>query len=253
MQRIYKKIAEGNLIIDNVLNSAWSQLENRYEGNIYYGLLDAQNRSNIIRLFLMEQNGKCCYCMQTLTIAQVTIEHIIPQNANEIEYLEYLTVPELSGTLIHKNLFDREHHIIPPQLYPHDFAYNNLIASCNSKIHCNNKRGKTFIQPFLYYDNLERICSYEPFGSCYFDGSLIDIDPLNLNNDFLKMVRKLWFLIARREATIAHITTAGELQLVVDEIISNEEDKFIETFTGPSSRVPDLIKYSWFFDYFKSR
>ena len=139
--------------------------------------------------------------------------------------------------------------VIPPLRYPHDLGYNYLVASCDSSTHCNNKRGKAFISPFMYDINLVNDISYEPFGSLF--TSSVEVDALNLNNDFLKMVRKLWFLIAKKIQTLAVINNVADLQTIVDELIATENEKFIETFSGDASRVSEVLKYRWFFDYYK--
>jgi hypothetical protein len=208
MQRIIKNTLAGNLIIDGVLNSAWNTVENRYEGNLYYGIIDKNSRTKLVTLFLAEQNCMCCYCMKEIIANDVTIEHIIPQNASIAEFNTYLSVTELSSTLIHQSIFDRNNLIIPPLRYPHDLGYNNLIASCDSTTHCNNKRGKAFITPFMYDEEIVNDISYEPFGSVY--STTAEIEELKLNSDFLKMVRKLWFLISKKIKTLNGINNVTD-------------------------------------------
>lgn len=107
MQRIIKNTVAGERVIDLVLSNAWCTLSNRYEGNIYYGLIDNPSRTQLIRLFLTEQHNKCCYCLREIPIDEVTIEHIVPQRVTVANFPQYLTVPELSASLIHKDNFDR--------------------------------------------------------------------------------------------------------------------------------------------------
>ena len=249
MQRINKNTLAGNLVIDGVLNTAWSIEEGRYEGNIYYGLLNEESKGNLRTLFLKEQGNKCCYCLKEITQEEITIEHIIPQKVSEEEFNSYLTVPELSTQVIHKNAFDRSTLNIPPERYPHDLGYNNLIASCDSSTHCNNKRGNAFISPFMYDDTLLQDISYEPFGSVF--TTTTEIDALKLNNDFLKMVRRLWHLIAKKIDTLDEILNQNTLQNILDELIINEGEKYIETFTGETSKVSEVYRYKWFFNYYK--
>ena len=250
MQRINKNTPAGNLIIDGVLNSAWSDDENRYEGNLYYGLINDHNRTLLLNLFLIEQNNLCCYCLREIIAEEITIEHIIPQNVTQDQFNSYLTVVELSDTLIYKSTFDRYSQIIPPQLYPHDLGYNNLIASCGSSTHCNNKRGNRFISPFMYNEIMVSDISYEPFGGLF--ATTVDIEALKLDNDFLKMVRKLWFLISQEIENLEGINNTSDLQLIVDDVIPNLEDIFIETFSGVASKVSEVFKYKWFFNYYKN-
>lgn len=249
MQRINKNTPAGNQIIDGVLNSAWSQEENRYEGNIYYGLLNEGSRIQLKNLFLVEQNNKCCYCLKEITIDDISIEHIIPQNISIDDFNTYLVVPELTENVIHKNTFDRNTQKIPPQRYPHDLGYNNLIASCKSSTHCNNKRGNASISPFIYDDEMIQSISYEPTGSVF--TTLAEIDALKLNNDFLKMIRRLWHLIAKNIESLDEIINANTFQNIVDEIIVNEGEKYIETFSGESSKVAVIFQYKWFFNYYR--
>ena len=250
MQRINKNTASGNAIIDRVLALAWSTSENRYEGALYYGLIDNQSRTTLIGLFLAEQNGLCCYCLKEIGPDDVAIEHIIPQGATQQEINKYITVQELSNSLIHKDLFIRTVYTIPPIRYPHDLCYNNLIASCVSTSHCNHERGKKYISPIMYDTGLINALSYEPSGSIFTTAA--QIDALKLNNDFLKMVRKLWFLISKKIQNLIGINHATDLQPIVDEIIANESLIFIETFSGETSKVSEVYKYKWFYDYYRT-
>lgn len=251
MQRINKNTPAGNQIIDRVLSAAWSQDENRYEGKIYYGLLSEASRIQLKNLFLDEQNSKCCYCLKDITIDDISVEHIIPQNISTEEFNTYLVVPELTENVIHKNNFDRNTHNIPPQRYPHDLGYNNLIASCKSSTHCNNKRGNAPISPFIYDDEMIQTIFYDPTGSVF--TTTAQIDALKLNNDFLKMIRRLWHLITHKVESLDEIINTNSLQIIIDEIIINEEEKYIETFYGESSKVSVVFKYKWFFNYYKQR
>lgn len=249
MQRIYKNTPIGNQIIDRVLNAAWSPDEDRYEGDIYYGLLNEASRIELKNLFLAEQNSKCCYCLKDITQDDMSIEHIIPQKISTEEFDTYLVVPELTANVIHKDNFDRTTHDIPPQRYPHDLGYNNLIASCKSSTHCNNKRGNSQISPFIYDDEMIHSISYEPTGSVY--SALAEIDALKLNNDFLKMIRRLWHLLTHKIESLDEIININILQTIVDEIIINEGEKYIDTFSGESSKVSVIFQYKWFFNYYK--
>jgi hypothetical protein len=249
MLRINKNTPAGNLVIDGVLNLAWSEIENRYEGDLYYGLINSPVKNQLANLFLVEQANRCCYCMKEINAGEVSLEHIIPQRATLEEFNPYLTVSELSDTVIHNNNFDRNNLVIPPPRYPHDLGYNNLIASCDSSSHCNNKRGKGFISPFMYNDAMINDISYEPFGGLF--TTSVEVEALKLNNDLLKMIRKLWYLIAKKMETLIGLNNKEDLQTIVDEIIANEDEKFIETFSGAASRVSEVFHYRWFFDYYK--
>lgn len=247
MYRIIKNTNDGNLIIDENLTQAWSHQENRYEGNLYYGILSRDERTRLINLMLHEQNSLCCYCMKQIESSDVTIEHIIPQHAGTVEFNTYLTVEEFNQT-IHKDNFDRYSNIIPPDGYPHDLSYNNLIASCDSKTHCNNKRGSQFVSLLVYDDIMISNLTYEPFGSITVTED-ISIKPLNLDNDFLKMVRRVWFEIAKRFPEIQSFESLHNLTQLLDEVLPYLEDKYIDTFYN-SPKVVDLFKYRWFYGYF---
>lgn len=251
MYRIHKNTDQGNSIIDETLDEGWSNEENRYEGNIYYGLLNNTRRENLIQLMLIEQGSICCYCMKEITVEDTSIEHIIPQASSDIILQTYLTVPELSNSIVHRDFFNRNTRIIPPELYPHDLGYNNFIASCRSSVSCNNKRGNKNISLFMYDDLMVDSISYESFGSCVPLSMDINIDALNLNNNFLVMVRRIWYLISKEDTIIEEISNPESLQLLVNELVVGLEDKYIETFSGENSRVPELIKYRWFLDYYR--
>ena len=64
-------------------------------------------------------------------------------------------------------------------------------------------------------------------------------------------VRKIWYLISKTDTDIEEISNPESLQLLVNELVVNMEDKYIETFSGENSRVPELIKYKWFLNYYR--
>ena len=148
MKYIDKYIDEtqGTQLIDKLLEDSWNEAENRYVGVDYDGL----SKPDCRKLMLSEQQNLCCYCLGRIHSDNTTLEHIIPHKIEKEKFNEYLVVAVLTDNVIHKQDFDRNVKEIPPLKYPHDIAYHNLIASCDSKTHCNHFRGDKPIYPLIY-------------------------------------------------------------------------------------------------------
>lgn len=256
MQRIQKDTLKGNSVIDEILETAWNKEESRFLGDLYYGLLTAKNKENLKSRFLEEQNHKCCYCMREVSEHDTTIEHIIPQNVEVNEMKNYQIVPELTLGIVHKDTFNKYFHQVPPDNYPHDLAYNNLVASCDCKNHCNGGRGNKFISPIMYNQDWINSISYEPTGSVIVWDENISIEALNLDNHLLTMIRKTWKGIAKKIDSLEQISDENELQNIINIIFSDideYEEKYIETFKKIPKNIKVLYKYKWFFDYYKAQ
>jgi hypothetical protein len=246
--------AKGYQIVDTLMDDAWNEDDKKYFGFNYNGLSDKQKYGDkIIELLLSEQQDICCYCMKKIKTDETSIEHIIPQTVSETDFYQYLIVSELADNVIHKNHLNTQVKLEQLEKYPHDIAYHNLIASCISKIHCNNKRGNIFIEPFIYYNDIQDRVWYEKNGSMGSD-EFIDFleDALGLNHDQLKYIRKLWQLISKKFDTIP--ITPQELEDMIYDAIALDDDlvMLLERFGGKESDLSKIFyKYEWFFFYYK--
>lgn len=147
---------EGNAIIDDLLADCWIDEQNQYINADYdNGLCDKRRTAqrDLTHVLLENQQYYCCYCMKLLARDNTTtLEHIVPYSTvKQEEFDTYLVCDELTNNVVCKSAFDRVTKAIPPAKYPHDIAYHNLVASCDSNIHCNHYRSNNFIWP-LFYD-----------------------------------------------------------------------------------------------------
>lgn len=72
-----------------------------------YGELSPEIKQHVKQALLTEQYHLCCYCEKSINIENTTIEHLLPKDKSPQKQLDY----------------------------------SNFLASCNSKNHCNQKRG----------------------------------------------------------------------------------------------------------------
>ena len=152
----------GKQIVDELLFDCWDNVYNIYKNADYLDLSRPHYKSRLQDLLLQEQSNLCCYCMKELVnYHTTTLEHIIPHKSKVGIFSSYLTRDELTNNVIHRDNFDRYTKVIPLVKYPHDIAYHNLIASCNSNIHCNNYRSDKKIEPLIFDANIETLVEYD--------------------------------------------------------------------------------------------
>lgn len=243
----------GKQIVNKLLEDSWDNIDSYYKGADYEGLCKKEYRIRTVQLMLSEQDNYCCYCMKEIEYANTTLEHIIPHNVNEDDFPKYLVVDELTNNVVYKNDFNRNTKLIPPAKYPHDIAYHNLIASCNSKLHCNNYRKDKKIKPFIYNINIEDIVEYDRAGNISCPQYEDDFQKIGLSNPNspLKFIRMIWYKLAQNFNHINQITDE-----IIDDVIYKlislfDGSKIIENFTSKPSYKDDIIKYDWFFNYYK--
>lgn len=259
MQYINKSenAVKGYQIVDNLKEDAWNDEEQKYIDFNYNGLGKAQYRDEIIKLTLQEQGDYCCYCMKMVTPPETSLEPIIPQIVSKEDFHKYLIVNELKENIFHKDELIPQNKLEKLEKYPHDIAYHNLVASCRSKFHCNSKRGNHYIEPIMYYEKIGSMVVYEKNGSM----SSENLDPflediLGLNQDYLKSIRKLWQLLAKKFESIPNpMDLTRLLEDMIDEAIATDDDvvMFIERFTGNNNLSKEFRKYEWFFSYYKNQ
>lgn len=256
MRYIDKSVNEtaGKLVVDTLLEDSWDVLDTCYKGADYEGLCKPAYRGQILPLTLNEQSSLCCYCLKEIVPGDTTLEHIIPNRLNVAGFASYLVTNELTNNVIHKDLFDRNTKVIPPVLYPHDIAYHNLIASCDSNMHCNNYRGDKKIEPLIFNANIENLVEYDKAGnvsSVQYEDDLEKLGLLNSNSP-LKLIRMIWYKLANSFTHIHEITLDIIDDIIYELILLFDGTKIVENFTQVPSYKDDVLKYRWFFNYYKS-
>jgi hypothetical protein len=251
-----KNRIQGNAIVDSLLTEAWDDTENQYKGADFDGLNIKNRRSELVQLMLEEQCKNCCYCLKELKADElqkkgnITIEHIIPQSIEKEKFNSYLIADELNDHVIHKDDFPRNIKQIPPEKYPHDICYSNLIASCDSTEHCNNLRGNREIKPFIFDRDIESKVVYDAAGLIDCEEYSSSIENIGLDSSNLIIIRKIWRKLSLRIKNPDQITNEKidvELYSLIDD---PDYFNIIETFT-PSQQA-ELKDYHWFYNYYKN-
>jgi hypothetical protein len=256
MKYIDKSINEikGKSVINTLLKNCWSNSEALYFGADYDGLSKPQYRGNILKLILDEQQNLCCYCMKNIVNSSSTIEHLIPIGINKREFETYLVTHELKDNVIHKEAFDRTLNSIPPNLYPHDIAYHNLLGSCNSNIHCNNFRGNNTITPLIFDKQIANYVEYDNAGNAFSENYEDDLNTLGLtkSNSPLRFIRKIWFELSKQFDNLEDISIENIDEIMQRLFLRSNNIKDIENFSGNTTYRAEITKYQWFFHYYKS-
>ncbi len=244
-----KKAKEGTLIIDRLLGECWN--DSSYLGANYNTLKKPEFRKDFLEIILSEQQNYCCYCMKLLdNDRKTTLEHIIPHHACLQEFDTYKSAV-LRDNVVHVSQFDYNSRIIPPAKYPHDIAYHNLVASCDSNAHCNHKRSDKYIRPLMYDVDIRSKVEYNCEGIANSDEYDDELEKTGIStNSTLKLYRKLWYNLA-----IAGINpndlSDDDIEGVIFGMVGDREfDKILNDFFGKPSKKSDLLRYRWFYDYY---
>lgn len=167
--------------------------------------------------------GHCCYCMRTISASGThsTLEHVIPNKTpDQKEYNRYYSVPSNlekdEHVMVFKEVFLSRHKASAPP-FPHNVAYENLVASCDGclpkgslqHICCNNPRGDHYIPPFMFMSNIHDEFVYKAESGLVIWKSNPHLDrrertrvvnnELNLNCDILRMIRRIWCFLAEND------------------------------------------------------
>lgn len=245
--------AAANQIVDSLLTNCWNEEETCYLGADYEGLSQTQYRDPIVASMLKEQSNLCCYCLKEIHNGDTTLEHIIPHNVKEADFQNYLLVDELTNNVIYKNGFNLNVKHIPPAKYPHDIAYHNLIASCNNNSNCNHYRKSKFIYPFIYDPNIESKVEYDSEGIAFSAEYLDALAATGIStNPLLKIYRKIWKILSA-EKNESNEVTNDDIELTILTLEGDTKfTQLLSNFYDNPSKKDDLLKYKWFFDYYKN-
>ena len=251
MQYIDKSIREneGKQIVNSLLNDCWN--DNGYVGADYDTLCKPVYKKPFIDLLLDEQSKFCCYCMRELD--KTTLEHIIPQSASIQEFDKYIS-EILTNNVIHKDNFDKSNHVIPPAKYPHDIAYHNLIVSCDGNSHCNHHRGDNFIKTLFYDIEICQKVEYDSKGNAFSVEYFDDLETIGIStNPLLIIYRKILCEFAKIKESIEEISDDDILEIVATISLEDKYQNTLNNFWDSPSKRPDLLKYRWFFNYYKNK
>jgi hypothetical protein len=270
MVTLEKNNQEAIAFVSEFIENQWQDDSNKYIG---IGFDDgAFNKTTLKGYCLAEQENVCCYCSREIDKSSNTqLEHIIPRakktNQDTLErYFVYS--PILSENIVLQSIFadSTERQSTPP--FPHHIAYHNIVATCNGKTIettedttcCNRNRGDDFVPPF---NLMASSIAYLKDGTIYYINDEINyrnINPLNLNKDLLKNIRRIWFLFANTDVTENELLNANNQEKILEVITLYLE---VSTFKSPSDRnVIDsfktlsnwgtLMKYLYFLNYFRT-
>lgn len=173
-------------------------------------------------LLLLEQHGRCCYCMRKLDNCARNIEHVVPRNINTENPGEEFQKYAKAASIIQDNVildsdftktkFEDTEDIRKAVKMPHRIALQNLLVSCNGKFGnprsgccCNNARSNDFLQPLMlmqdgankvFYDGISGVVAIYPFEPSW--EKMLE----TLNDDTYKEIRVLWHKIWKHKDDI---------------------------------------------------
>lgn len=249
---------EGKAIIDDLLNECWDG--NKYLDANFETLKQQKFKMPFIELLLKEQNFYCCYCMKEIkNDFRTTLEHIIPNNNKNLDQFQaYLETEELGQNVIDKKEFSRKTKIISPEKYPHDIAYHNLIASCDSNTHCNHFREDKYITAFFFDPLIQSKVMYDYLGIAYSEEYNEDLSTVGITtNEDLRIYRVLWKELSE-EFENPNDINEEELEMKIylyslNDHLDSKSNKIISNLFGNPSKKEELMKYKRFFYYYKNQ
>ncbi|MBK7443139.1 MAG: hypothetical protein IPI65_16985 [Bacteroidetes bacterium] len=192
--------------------------------------------------------------MKQLTNDHTTsLEHIAPHHCSTVEFNKY-TQPVIVQNVVHRSLFNRGVILVIPGIYPHDIAYHNLLASCNSKSHCNHHRDNNFINCFFYDHQITHKVLYDSEGNVFSSEYIEDLETIGISiNQLLIVFRKIWYELAKTKESVGDVLEDDILEVVAEITISDKFPVTINDFWGSPSKISELMKYKWFFEYYKNQ
>jgi len=266
MQFIEKNNPIAIEIIANFLESHWDAASSKYNNAAKYDD-NTFPKQRLSAALAEEQNYCCCYCMRRIDGERITLEHFIPKGSKTTEAIfdKYIAADAsnvLRDNVVFKPNFDKSTHISAaplPHKYPHDVAYHNLWAACDTNKTCNNGRGDTYIKPFLYDAQAVGFIAYAKDGFVVSEeddelNANVLAKALNLNSEFLKLVRKIWFRLSRNEnfRNATDISKDAVEESVYDNFTDLENvDNLNDFFPIDDNAKNTILDYPYFFDYYR--
>lgn len=254
--------------IDIFLEEGWDESSGRYNTIGYKDRRAGPLKSALKTQLIAEQEGFCCYCMRRLSDGETTtLEHIVPQSANEARDIEpYLRFELIKDNVVLQPLFEASasKQAAPP--YPHTVAYENLTASCNGQLPtspnprtaqaCNNKRLNAEIIPLFYIKTIEEEIEYLPGGLVSHPEDAVNnsIQVLGLNYRTLQEIRHIWRCLAELEWEAIRTADSHDarLQLLTLALSSSARFQSLTTYLS-DTYWNTLMEYAWFYSYYRSK
>lgn len=275
---------EGNQITINYLRNILIKDEQRYPVDYNDSFKKLPNKSNsfykqMTHVLLKNQNCYCCYCMRRLTgIGDTTLEHIIPQTAEEqdAKYYQRMEFPILRSNIKLSKQFSHEENPDFSKL-PHTVCYDNLVASCHGSFpavkkgkdevsdghSCNHPRGVNRALPLYFLEDIESVIGYGTNGyimaneesSLYNEADEL-INSARLSWETLTDIRALWYVL--RDVDIKQIIEEGSkeqsrIDLIRDNLyLTNYSDERIKSLVikfAKDQYWECFLLYDWFHSY----
>jgi hypothetical protein len=264
-----KSKANAEAII-NVFMRLLKEKNNPYPKDLYNALKSTKTEDNIffhrllIAILREEQHRRCCYCMRRLDNGkEETLEHIIPNKLKDKtafeRYLNSKTALNNKNICFAPDFIANETETYPP--YPHTIAYQNLLISCDGKInrsgtsvHCNNKRGDDFVEPFVLYSDACNNIEYNSDGFIEWRHEKMD-NSLNLNYDRLRIIRRIWMLAYKNHIDLMSLDEKGKIIFLtrLQKETPEKEWHLLSNFKNVPTYWELLLKYDYFAIPYKIR
>lgn len=282
---------EGNEITKNYLQQIWIEDEQRYPVDYDGSFRNLPTKANsyykqMTRVLLNNQNHYCCYCMRRLTgnidpatgDPDTTLEHIIPQAANDQQACEYQRdeFPELKNNIKLSRQFSHEENPNLSKL-PHTVCYDNLVASCHGSFpitkrnadkvsgghSCNHPRGTERALPLYLLSDVDTIIYYGTNGSIvanpdsqWYEEANELINNAKLTWNTLTEIRYLWYVL--KDIDIEEILEEGRDEQSREDLfkdnlwlysLDENENKKIANKFKRNEYWDSFLLYSWFHSY----
>jgi len=258
-------------LLDQALQLAWLPDQSAYPKNLYEIIYRGETKSDLLAFLLPEQNFLCCYCLRYIGESKVPVnlEHIIPNKADEKseardDYEKYRSESIEMSRMVHKKDFRPANSSVPPNRYPHDIAYHNLIVACERFDHCfceaNNKRGNRFLPTFTYYPTIEQAWYVGKSGKLFFtentfEQQYLDSGCLNLNHKRLNLYRATWRFAVTAAYQLNQIlefseTERKEFLFMAMDKVESQEAVFELNNNGTWN---EFLRYRYFYSYFQNQ
>lgn len=154
--------------------------------------------------------------------------------------------------------------------HPHFVSYYNLVASCNGNALdknenakpsqcCNNYREQNEVYPYYIDQDALDTVEFKKQGNIIFDEPIkeehLGGNGININTDFLKLIRAFWHRIAHSNYTPQDIDNAGEAKRkqILQDLKDADPDNSLAEKWGTLEPVEIwqiVADYCWFYYYY---
>lgn len=228
-----KYAIQGHAITDEYLHTVYTRMGGKYPQDLYkqFGKEIDDAHGNVFfrarmmkEVLIPEQAGRCCYCMRKLDgCLRPNVEHVVPNHPkDDAEWDTYFKrTPFVNVHCCRSDKWLSSPSPCPP--YPHSVAYENLLASCdgdllntgNKAATCNLKRAHREVLPLALMQDVDQRLVYHSNGwvSWYDENDLLgaaSISRLRLNDELLRLIRKIWFFASDNGVDLSKITNIDD-------------------------------------------